>query len=500
MSKRSALRDALTTSNTPEKPARLSSNITELRQKLLKLALRETRSADFLSTSLQMVSEAFSSTVLFVDEEDAVGHSRAESFLVSAQDRAIGSLLIDRSVRQQLNASVADVQEIADIIGISMLSLQQNEALAALETESEEMLQYAPDLIFVLGVDGVIGMANQKANELMRPQGMGLKGTHISAVFDTMTMADLLAREQSGGKFEVELVGPAGRRLVSFSASKVTQESGEMQLLMVGRDITTERQAELALRRSERATLMAQTIDYLLHEVNNPLGALLSSISTVMRKSERLRKQLQSEEGSESAGGAGTFKSDIQNLLSLQQNILQSARKSGLRIHDAMKILRSANHKRTLGDAKRVDPAFELGLAISALEQEHRHIQVVKNLSPLPTIDAPPLHLAEIFGALLKNAAESVQSMPPGSRQIVVSGGVQAERLVISIEDNGYGIPSDIREKVFMPFFTTKPLGKSIGLGLSMALDMAKRVGGGIELDRSERLGGACVRIFFSIR
>ena len=57
------------------------------------------------------------------------------------------------------------------------------------------------------------------------------------------------------------------------------------------------------------------------------------------------------------------------------------------------------------------------------------------------------------------------------------------EGVIISIKDNGNGIPNDVLDKIFQPFFTTKPTGKGTGLGLSMSYDIVKAHGGTLHVD-----------------
>ena len=53
----------------------------------------------------------------------------------------------------------------------------------------------------------------------------------------------------------------------------------------------------------------------------------------------------------------------------------------------------------------------------------------------------------------------------------------------ITISDNGPGIPDDIKDKIFQPFFTTKPTGSGTGLGLSLSYDIVKAHGGDLEVE-----------------
>ncbi|HSH20920.1 MAG TPA: ATP-binding protein, partial [Draconibacterium sp.] len=115
----------------------------------------------------------------------------------------------------------------------------------------------------------------------------------------------------------------------------------------------------------------------------------------------------------------------------------------------------------------------------------------------LPKINCIPQDIGRVLLNLINNAfyvinEKSKQNIEEYKPEVIVktslippSGGGGAS---ISVSDNGPGIPSEIKDKIFQPFFTTKPTGQGTGLGLSLSYDIVKAHGGTIEV-KSETKG-----------
>ncbi|MEO6289259.1 MAG: HAMP domain-containing sensor histidine kinase, partial [Ginsengibacter sp.] len=85
--------------------------------------------------------------------------------------------------------------------------------------------------------------------------------------------------------------------------------------------------------------------------------------------------------------------------------------------------------------------------------------------------------------------AEPVEANPPYEPMIFVSTKKIGNEVEIRISDNGNGIPQNIIDKIFQPFFTTKPTGQGTGLGLSLSYDIIKAHGGEIKVATKEGEG-----------
>ncbi|HKK39432.1 MAG TPA: ATP-binding protein, partial [Cryomorphaceae bacterium] len=122
----------------------------------------------------------------------------------------------------------------------------------------------------------------------------------------------------------------------------------------------------------------------------------------------------------------------------------------------------------------------------------------------LSKVDVVPQDIGRVLLNLINNAFQAVhgRSQVEGSDykpEVTITTKLTANgQQLIAISDNGPGIPADIKDKIFQPFFTTKPTGQGTGLGLSLSYDIVKAHGGELTVE-SPSAGNGHTRTTFTI-
>jgi C4-dicarboxylate-specific signal transduction histidine kinase len=101
--------------------------------------------------------------------------------------------------------------------------------------------------------------------------------------------------------------------------------------------------------------------------------------------------------------------------------------------------------------------------------------------------------LEQVLVNLLLNARDALQGSRRDDKEIVISGRAEAGRVLLAVADNGPGVPPEARERLFEPFFTSKPTGQGIGLGLALSFGIVREAGGTLSLLSGD--GGAIFQI-----
>jgi two-component system NtrC family sensor kinase len=114
----------------------------------------------------------------------------------------------------------------------------------------------------------------------------------------------------------------------------------------------------------------------------------------------------------------------------------------------------------------------------------------------LPKMNVVPQDIGRVILNLITNAFYAVnerlrQAQPDSHYEPTVSVTTKKSggKILVSVKDNGNGIPQKVLDKIFQPFFTTKPTGQGTGLGLSLSYDIVKAHGGEIKVNTKENEG-----------
>ena len=129
---------------------------------------------------------------------------------------------------------------------------------------------------------------------------------------------------------------------------------------------------------------------------------------------------------------------------------------------------------------REVNLARSVDESLGLLQHRLRHVKVVKDVEPKARILGFPGQIDQVLMNLLTNAAQAIGDK---GGTISVTAENQDACVLVTVSDDGPGIPSDVLPRIFDPFFTTKDVGEGSGLGLSIVHGIIERHGGHIDVE-----------------
>lgn len=224
-----------------------------------------------------------------------------------------------------------------------------------------------------------------------------------------------------------------------------------------------------ALYQSEKLTALGSLLAGVSHELNNPL-------SVVMTLSELLEQKAAGTPVGERAA-----------------KIHAAAARCGKIVQTFLAMARQKAPVRTRAT---VNELVNSALDLTGYGLRTAGIEVAKELQPdLPAIEADADQLNQVIVNLLVNAQQALlESDGPRLLKIRTSTDERRRSVRLQVEDNGPGVPPEIRRRIFDPFFTSKPQGEGTGIGLTLSLGIVEAHGGTIRLSDPPE-GGACFTI-----
>ena len=323
--------------------------------------------------------------------------------------------------------------------------------------------------ILVTDEERVVSIFNREAERITKlsaPEVVGRVASRFPAL-EPFSLA--IGRTKDTGitssSQEVTLAADGRSVPVGFSTSLLrNQDDGVTGVIVAFRDLTEIKELRDQIQRSERLALLGEMAASVAHEIRNPLNSISGFAQLLCER-------------------AGT---DVRH-----------RQFAGIIVDEAARI--DTIIRQTLCFAKDNDVPFEavdlneIVSSMAAAMQDKlvdRSLRITLDLNPyLPLVEGNSLQLHQVCSNIVNNAIQALDE----SGEIKITTREETGVVVARFEDNGPGVPAELREKIFNPFFTTKTEGT--GLGLALSQKILTDHGGDI------RLGGAPVRgAVFEIR
>jgi signal transduction histidine kinase len=238
---------------------------------------------------------------------------------------------------------------------------------------------------------------------------------------------------------------------------------------------------------NEKMASLGQLAAGIAHELNNPVGFLYGNLDFLNRCIGGLIKLLNYYEDAQLTesvtSGAALIKGQIDYQTSLEDldSIICDCRDGAERIRDIVQNLRTFS-RLDEAEFKKTDIHEGIDSTIRLLSRYFStdNISLVRKYGGLPLIDTFSGQLNQVWMNLLVNAAQAVSA---AGGVVTITTRTEGESVVIAISDTGYGIAPENLNRIFDPFYTTKPVGEGAGLGLSISFGIVEHHGGTIEVN-----------------
>jgi PAS domain S-box-containing protein len=371
-----------------------------------------------------------------------------------------------------------DGSRVPVLIGVASFEVSGNEGVAFVldlterkraEILTAQVFESAPDGICIIGRDYRYRRANPVYSRRWGMPAERIVGMHVSELLGVDAFERILKsnldRCFAGEEVTFEWLSESRGRLylaVSYSPLRSGSEDVEAAL-SIQRDLTEYmrtseelRAAQAELAHVNRVATMGQLTASIAHEVNQPIAATVTGARAALRWLDRRPADLEEA-----------------------RQALAQIVKDGIRAGDVIGRIRDLIRKAPpRKDRVEINEAIREVIELTRGEAVKNGVSVQTKLANgLPLIHGDRVQLQQVLLNLIINAVEAMSEVSGGARELVVSTGkAEAGGVLVAVRDSGPGLAPATLERLFEPFYTTKPSG--VGLGLPICRSIIEAHGG----------------------
>ncbi len=348
---------------------------------------------------------------------------------------------------------------------------------AAAETQArlQAILDNSPVAIAIKDLEGRYLVINRRCEELLRVDAAATLGRTAHDVFPVEEADTLVAHDRevlrAGETLQVEeaMEHSDGRRVYRTLKFPMRGEDGKVYGIgLIATDVTEglrseeeRRDLEARLHRVDRLESIGRLAGGIAHDFNNLLAVIRNYAQFLIEDLP---------EGSQSREDLEQIRRAVDRATSLTRQLLIFARKE-------RSAPRPLQLNEIVGDTERL---------LRRTLGEDIHLRT--RLDPgLPSVELDPGQAEQVLINLALNARDAMPS--GGTLTIATSRGDDEDTVLLSVSDTGTGMPPEVADRAFEPFFTNKPEGKGTGLGLAMVYGVVTGAGGNVDLQTGEGEG-----------
>jgi len=326
-------------------------------------------------------------------------------------------------------------------------------------------LQVKANLIVPI-VFGRNNRENSSNSEATEPRLWGLLIAHHCRSIRHWDIEEITLLEKLGEQLAVAIYQAELYQQVKENAVKFQAQAQELQQTLDELQAT-----QLQLIQSEKMSSLGKMVGGIAHEINNPNNFISANLHHARDYAQSLFDFI--DGCVKVSPESGNLYEELNEELELDYiredfpELIKSMQQGSDRISSIVQTMRKFS-RLDEAEHKLINLNESIESSLGMLDHRLQEIKVNKQYANLPKIECLAGAISQVFFNLINNALDAIEEKGEDGEITIITKKSAADKAIVSIRDNGSGIPPQIQKQIFDPFFTTKDPGKGTGLGLSI--------------------------------